>query len=29
MRLRNIKGAREAIKASRYVILDPANYKGR
>ena len=29
MRLRNIKGAREAIEASPYVILDPENYKGR
>lgn len=28
MRLRNIKGAREAIEASPYVILDPENYKG-
>ncbi len=29
MRLRNIKGAREAIDESPYVILDPENYKGR
>ena len=29
MRLRNIKGAREAIETSPYVILDPENYKGR
>ena len=29
MRLRNIKGAREAIEASPYVILDPENYKDR
>lgn len=28
MRLRNIKGAREAIDESPYVILDPENYKG-
>ena len=29
MRLRNIKGAREAIDESPYVILDPENYKSR
>ena len=29
MRLRNIKGAREAIEASPYVIMDPENYRGR
>lgn len=28
MRLRNIKGAREAIEASPYVILDPETHKG-
>lgn len=29
MRLRNIKGAKEAIAASPYVVQNPADYKGR
>ena len=29
MRLKNVKGANEVIKASNYVILNPDNYKGK
>ena len=29
MRLRNVKGAKEQIESSKYILLDPKNYKGQ